>query len=176
MKVIGLFFYHLYNIAFRFRLQHLMRVYAKSINEGKGGKYFIGSEVNISFPENVYIGDGTYINGAEIVAKNAKIIIGNNCLLSYKIHMRTDSHNYLDKDKLIKEQGNFSKDIVIEDDCWIGYGVQVLPGVTIAEGCVIGAGAVVTKNTERYGVYVGIPARRIKERFSMNDGGNRHEL
>ena len=47
---------------------------------------------------------------------------------------------------------------------WIGYGAQILSGVTIADGCVVAAGAIVTKDTVEYGVYAGIPARIIKYR------------
>ncbi|CAL4869898.1 2,3,4,5-tetrahydropyridine-2,6-dicarboxylate N-acetyltransferase (plasmid) [Asticcacaulis sp. MM231] len=51
----------------------------------------------------------------------------------------------------------------VEDGCWIGIGVTVLPGVTIARGCVVGAGAVVTTSTEPNGLYVGVPAKRIRD-------------
>lgn len=53
------------------------------------------------------------------------------------------------------------KSIKVEDGCWIG-GVIILPGVTIERGSVIGAGSVVTKNCEANGVYVGNPAKRVK--------------
>lgn len=54
--------------------------------------------------------------------------------------------------------------IVIEDYVFIGYGAIVLGGVTLGKGCVVGAGSVISKNTENYSVYVGIPAKKIKER------------
>lgn len=54
--------------------------------------------------------------------------------------------------------------ISIGDNVVISTGAQVLPGVKVATGCVIGAGAVVTKDAEAFGIYVGVPARRIKER------------
>lgn len=53
--------------------------------------------------------------------------------------------------------------IEIKRGVWIGMGALILPGVTIEEGCVIGAGAVVTCSTEPNGLYVGCPARRIKD-------------
>lgn len=57
-------------------------------------------------------------------------------------------------------------DIVIGNDVWLGTRVVVLPGVHIADGCVVGAGSVVTKNlTEAYGIYAGNPARLIRHRF-----------
>jgi acetyltransferase-like isoleucine patch superfamily enzyme len=52
--------------------------------------------------------------------------------------------------------------IVIEDDVWIGAGSIILPGVTVGEGAVVGAGAVVTKDVPPYTVAVGVPARPIK--------------
>lgn len=73
-------------------------------------------------------------------------------------------HNYMDKDELIKNQGHTEEDIIIEDDVWIGYGVQIMPGIIIRKGSVIGAGAVVTHSTDPYGVYAGVPAKKIKER------------
>ena len=59
------------------------------------------------------------------------------------------------------------KSIIVEDDVWIGFGAQVMGGVTLKRGSVIGAGAVVTHDTEEYGVYAGVPARLIKYRQNM---------
>lgn len=53
--------------------------------------------------------------------------------------------------------------IRIEDGCWIGANVTIMPGVTIAKGCIIGAGTLVTEDTEENGIYVGIPARLIRK-------------
>ena len=57
-----------------------------------------------------------------------------------------------------------AKPITIGNDVWIGANCTILPGVTIGEGCSFGAHAMVSKSTEPWGVYVGCPARRIKER------------
>jgi maltose O-acetyltransferase len=65
--------------------------------------------------------------------------------------------------------GHDAKPVVIERGCWLGTKVTVLPGVTIGEGCVIGAGSVVTKSTEPNGVYVGAPARRIRDLSEAGD-------
>lgn len=56
--------------------------------------------------------------------------------------------------------------IEIEDDVWIGYRATILSGVKIGKGAIVGAGAVVTKDLEPYGIYVGVPAKLIKYRFS----------
>lgn len=54
---------------------------------------------------------------------------------------------------------------IIESDVWIGANVIVLAGVKLAVGSVVGAGSVLTRDTQPYGVYVGNPARLIRHRF-----------
>lgn len=58
-----------------------------------------------------------------------------------------------------------SSRVSIGSDVWIGARAIVLSGVNISTGCVIGAGSVVVRNTEPYGVYAGVPARLIRFRF-----------
>lgn len=130
-------------------------------NEGS----IIGGECTLGYPENIYIGKNSYVNGGQLSASpHAKIIIGDDCLISYCVHLRTDMHNYSDPQELIRQQGHTEKDIVIGNDVWVGYGAQIMSGVTVADGCVIAAGAVVTHDKEPYGVYGGVPARLIKHR------------
>ncbi|WP_249354641.1 DapH/DapD/GlmU-related protein [Rhodococcus sp. USK13] len=52
---------------------------------------------------------------------------------------------------------------MVGDGCWIGAGAIILPGVTVGEGCVVGAGAVVTRDCSPNGLYVGSPARRVRD-------------
>ncbi|WVQ73606.1 hypothetical protein IAR50_003186 [Cryptococcus sp. DSM 104548] len=52
--------------------------------------------------------------------------------------------------------------VVIKDDCWIGGGATILPGITVGKGCTVGAGSVVTKDVPERSVVVGNPARVIK--------------
>jgi maltose O-acetyltransferase len=56
-----------------------------------------------------------------------------------------------------------TKPVRIEEGCWIGSGVTILPGVTVRQGCVVGAHSLVTKSTEPNGLYVGNPAKRIRD-------------
>src|SRR3546814_21027265 len=57
--------------------------------------------------------------------------------------------------------------LIIEDDVWFGHNALILPGCKfIGRGAVIGAGAVVTRNVERYTIVVGNPARKLRNRFS----------
>ena len=125
----------------------------------------ISHNTTIAHQENVYIGSGTYINGGLIIAgENSKVVIGENCLISYNVHIRTTTHKYEDKNVLIKDQGHREADIIIGNDVWIGFGAQIMPGVKIGDGAVVGAGSIVTKDVEAYKVVAGVPAKVIKER------------
>ncbi|MBV8697972.1 MAG: acetyltransferase [Bradyrhizobium sp.] len=56
--------------------------------------------------------------------------------------------------------------VVIGNDCWIGHGAIILPSVTVGDGAVIAAGAVVSRNVPSYTIVGGVPARPIRRRFS----------
>lgn len=126
----------------------------RKIDIGENSRINLGVQINN--PQNMKIGDNTYINGGVFsIGENSKIHIGNDCLISYNVHFRTASHHYENKNELIRKQGEFEKDITIEDDVWVGYGAQIMPGVTIHSGAVIGAGAVVIRDVAPYTVVGG---------------------
>ncbi len=64
---------------------------------------------------------------------------------------------YLDKEK--------GYQVMIGNDVWIGQDAMIMEGVTIGDGAVIGTGAIVTKDAEPYGIYVGVPAKKLRSRF-----------
>lgn len=131
-----------------------------SVHAGDGS--VLGPEVVLQYPKNIYVGKNSYINGGQIIASpNADIVIGDNCLISYNVHLRTDMHLYRNKKLLIRDQGSEEKTIRIGNDVWIGYGAQIMSGVTVADGTVVAAGAVLTHDTQPYTVYGGVPAKVI---------------
>lgn len=60
-------------------------------------------------------------------------------------------------------------DVIVGNDVWIGRGARILSGVRVGNGAVIGAFAVVTRDVPAYGIVVGIPARLVRTRFSIED-------
>lgn len=70
--------------------------------------------------------------------------------------------------KNIRQAWDNKGDIVIGNDVWIGYEAVVLAGVTIGDGAVIGARAVVSKDIPPYTIAAGVPAKPIRKRFSQD--------
>lgn len=130
-----------------------------------GSRGRLSAHVDVRFPQNVRIGEGSYVNGGMLCAsEHAKIIIGKDCLISYGVHMRTDMHRFASLEIPIKDQGCTERDIIIGDGVWVGYGAQVMAGVSVGDGAVIGAGAVVTKDVPAFAVMGGVPAKVIRMR------------
>lgn len=91
--------------------------------------------------------------------------IGPHCGIAAHTVFATVAHDHRIMDKKMVHTFR-SEPIRLEGDVWTGANVTITGGVTIKEGCVIGAGAVVTKDTEPFGVYTGVPARLMHYRTS----------
>lgn len=91
--------------------------------------------------------------------------IGKYVMMGPETVIYTRNHRFSLVDVPICKQGyDEYRPVTIEDDVWIGRRVIILPGVTISHGCILGAGAVVTKSTEPCGIYGGVPAKKIGSR------------
>jgi acetyltransferase-like isoleucine patch superfamily enzyme/putative methionine-R-sulfoxide reductase with GAF domain len=123
----------------------------------------------------IEIGESTYIGPYVCIAGPGHIKIGKNCLIAAQAGLFANNHIYSDPTANINSQGVTREGIVIEDDCWLGAGVKVLDGVTIGEGSIIGAGAVVTKDIPPFSIAVGVPAKVIRSRkeYVSKDGNLR---
>lgn len=133
---------------------------------------FIGAEVIIK--ENarlcvtnpkaiIKIGDWTTIGYHTHIFSNKSVTIGNNCLIAPFCYLVDTNHGF-SRGKLIRKQAMSSRQIVIEDDVWLGAGVTVLRGVTIKRGAIVSAGSVVTEDVEENAIVQGNPAILIEYR------------
>ena len=111
----------------------------------------------------IKIGKNSIICAYSILNGGADIIIGDYCLISARVSINANEHEFK-KETFIRKQGFIHKSVIIEDDCLIGVNVAINKGVVIKKGSVIGANSVVTKDTSEFGIYAGIPAKKIGER------------
>lgn len=88
-------------------------------------------------------------------------------ITQHKISYRPNEYfRYLGVDGVFRERRQ-SKRVRIGHDVWIGHGAVIMPGVSVANGAVIGANAVVTRDVEPYQIVAGTPAKPIRPRFSQ---------
>lgn len=133
------------------------------IRKGRGVK--ISPTAFFKFPENIEIGDNSFINHLCSIwaAPNARIRIGRDVLLGPNVTIIASNHG-IALGQLVREQAGVDSDVVIGNDVWIGAHVTITPGVIIGDGCVIGAGAVVTKDLPSNAICAGVPAKVVGER------------
>lgn len=106
-------------------------------------------------PWNITIGEGSSIGDhAKIDGRNG-VIIGSNANFGSGVWIWSEQHDYNDAEFSCNEKGG---KVEIGDRVWISARAIVLPGVTVHDGAVIGAGAIVTKDCEEFALYVGCPA------------------
>ena len=142
-----------------------------SLHFGKGieiGKYSyflpLKQYAGIKFNPRIIIGDNCWIGIRNSFACINSIEIGNDVLFAGYVHLTDHSHGYEDKDKPITGQPLISKGgIVIEDQCWLGFGCEILSGVHIGKHSIVAARAVVTKDVPPYSIVAGNPAKIIKQ-------------
>ncbi|OQX62451.1 MAG: hypothetical protein B5M51_06115 [Anaerolinea sp. 4484_236] len=107
-------------------------------------------------------------SGAHIDARG-QITIGNNVMVGPNAVIVSSSHTWENPALPMNVQGHVAGPVHIGSDVWIGANATVLPNLSIADGTIVAAGAVVTKDTESMSIVGGIPAKKIEQRESKND-------
>ncbi len=109
---------------------------------------------------NIYIGKDVIVNYNCTFLDTSRITIGDHTKIGPGCHLVTADHP---RDAMERRKHAVRGiPIVIGEDCWLGANVTVLPGVTIGDRCIIGAGSVVTKDISSDTVSVGNPAHVVK--------------
>lgn len=147
---------------FSFGSRKFRQMCAKMILGDRCGKW-VNIERNVWFGDGLTLGDGAGIGENSRIPSN--VIIGEKVMMGQDVLMYTSQHRVDRLDIPMGFQGwTESKTIVIGNDVWIGSRVIIMPGVHIGNGCVIGAGAVVTKDVPDYEIWGGVPAQFLKSR------------
>ena len=126
-----------------------------------GKKCYVTPSLFCDYGCNTELGDGVYFNANCVILDCAKVTIGSNTFVGPNVQFYTPIHplDYKTRNTFVES----AKPINVGKNCWLGGSVIILPGVNIGDGCVIGAGAVVTKDIPENSLAVGNPAKVIKK-------------
>lgn len=117
-------------------------------------------------PKNVFLYEHTILRRCIVMTPSAKFIVKKYSGTTEGLVVLTGNHDRFVgrfyRSVKVAEKITPDKDVIIEEDCWIGVNVTLLPGVVIRRGTTVAAGAVVTKSTPPYSVCAGVPCRFIK--------------
>ncbi len=143
---------------------HLLLVYrkfkVKSICGSYQDPFYVG--LNCHVTKNTHIGRNVSLNGV-LIEGEGKVVIGDNCQIAADCCMISQNHNY-HGDALPFDDTCILKDIIIEDNVWIGRRVLIVGGVMIGEGAIIQAGSVVVTSIPKYAIAGGAPAKVFSKR------------
>jgi galactoside O-acetyltransferase len=139
----------------------LRRVVGKMLFKSTNGMQWIQPRVifvdakNITIGANVAINSNTYINGVGGVEIQDYVLIGSNVTISSGKHPINGTYPEVIERQVIPLKITLCRGV------WIGSGAVIMPGITVGVGSIIGANAIVTKDTQPNSINVGIPARCI---------------
>lgn len=135
----------------------------KNVMVGRGGQYTY---------ENVHLGNHVFLApDVSFMSTRAKVYVGDHVMMAAGVRVITGNHRidipgrYMDTVKDTEKRPQDDQDVVFKGDNWIGASAIILKGVTIGEGAVVSAGAVVTKDVPPYAIVGGVPAKIIGRRF-----------
>lgn len=149
------FFRNSPRIAFGYR-NTILRLFGAKI----GKHVHIYSSTVIWFPWNLEIGDWSAIGEETLIYNLGKVTIGEKATVSHRVHVCAGTHDYTDPALPL-----LRPEIRIGNQTWICANTFIGPDIEIGEGAVIGAGTVMVKDAEPWGVYAGNPAKYIKKRI-----------
>ncbi len=124
---------------------------------GKGSTIHMGAV--FYDPTNIKIGEDTIVGEKTVLDGRASLVIGDHVDIASEVMIYTSQHDVHDPQFNAKDAP-----VIIRNYVFIGPRAIIIPGVTIGEGAIVGAGAVVTHDVEPYKIVGGVPAKEIGER------------
>lgn len=115
------------------------------------------SSIGTKKDNEIYIGEGTVIMANAVINSGSRI--GNHCIINTSSVVEHD--NIIEDFAHVSVGAKLGGTVHVGRRAWIGIGSTIKNNITISDDCIIGAGAVVVKDIDSYGTYVGIPAERI---------------
>lgn len=143
-----------------------------------GRDVYIGRGVELGTNSLIEVGDFASVQDYSVVLGN--VSIGRYCTIAYRLYASSGKHYYehrpgwliRDQDQAVRDTPELARQhdrqVVVEEDCWLGANVVLMQGVRIGKGSVVGANAVVTESIPPYCIAVGSPARVIRKRLEFS--------
>jgi len=126
---------------------------------------WVGAGTKVRCHEGVVeIGAKTVIGQEVTISAYQRVRIGEQCVIADRAMFIDFDHVVVDPETPIRLQGIYKRDVVVGSNVWIGYGAQILRGVTVGDNAVIGASSVVTRDIPANAVVAGTPARVVRMR------------
>lgn len=116
----------------------------------------------------IYFGDNCQINDFVHIASVDRVVFGNNVLIASRVFITDHNHGsysgnvHSEPDSIVSERPLGHSPVELQDNCWIGENVSIMPGVTIGKNSIVAANSVVTKSVEPNTIVAGVPAKVIK--------------
>jgi acetyltransferase-like isoleucine patch superfamily enzyme len=145
-----------------------LSTFQRGIRDGQRGSITIGPGCQLQYAAVLFAYGGTIVLGRNVFCGPFSVIyghggveIGDDTLVSMHCRILSSEHRIPAPGTRIRSQPDLLKPTRVGRDAWLGAGVTVLGGVSVGEGCVVGAGSVVTKDLPPRTIAYGVPARVV---------------
>lgn len=139
-----------------------------------GENVTLNPPLTLSNPKNIFLYGDNKLDNAVVLATNAKFIMKEHSAAAQGLKVATGGHamiigrNYREVTEAEKPKG-LDKDVVVEENVWIGMNVILLAGIVVGRGSTVAAGSVVTKSLPPYCIAGGVPAKPIKFKWTIDE-------
>ena len=139
-----------------------------------GENVTLNPPLTLSNPKNIFLHGDNKLDNAVVLATNAKFIMKEHSAAAHGLKVATGAHamiigrNYREITEAEKPKG-LDKDVVVEENVWIGMNVVLLAGSVVGRGSTVAAGSIVTKSLPPYCVAGGVPAKPIKLKWTIDE-------
>ena len=142
----------------------LGRPAAPIASKARGDGCGIAGRNDFVFPERITLGHHVHIEGGGYFNGQGGLTIGDHVIFAPGVAVMTSMHRYKGATMVPYDEVDLLRPVTIERFVWVGMRAMILPGVTLREGTIVGAGAVVTKSHPRGAILGGNPAVQIGTR------------
>ena len=139
--------------------EELRKLFSELIGQTVDESFGLFPPFHADYGQNIRIGKNVFINSGCCFQDQGGIDIGDNVLIGQQVVIATLNHDLIP----MRRANMFPAPVKIGNDVWIGAHATILAGVTIGNGSVVAAGAVVTKDVPEMAVVAGVPAKIIKK-------------